>query len=146
LKNKNIKVILAVLLVISIATAGYIRNTYHRSAEVFSTNSERSEHKGFKTAEFIKFNGNDYFDLNDNNIEYMRYQYFYEVTQGYIEIIKYVNNRRVWSSGKLRGKGSGAGYDRRNSGDKIKIRIIGKNADGKFTFEWDSKDPMLLVP
>jgi len=137
--NKNVKVILSVLLVVSIIAAVYIRNTYHRSAKVFSTNSERNEDNGFKTAQFEKLNGNDYYELNSTDIEQMSYKYSYEITSGHIEFIFLVNNKRVWSSGKLAGRGTGSGYSRQNSGEKIKLRIIGKNADGEYKFEWDSK-------
>jgi len=140
MKSRNIKIILVVLLIISVTAIGYIRAKYRQSSELFSTNYVSNEDNGYKKAEFIEFNGNDYYDINYKDIERIHYEYSSDLVSGEITLNVIVNNKEIWSSDKVRGETTGNGDIDIYNGGNAKLRVIGKNATGSYQFQWEGKE------
>ena len=139
MKSRNIKIILVVLLIVSVTAISYIREKYHQSSEVFSTDSVSNKDNGYKKSEFIEFNGNDYYDITYKDIEKIHYKYSLDLVSGDITLSLIVNNKEIWSSGKVIGKATDNGdIDIYNRGN-IKLRVIGNDASGSYKFEWEGK-------
>ena len=139
MKSRNKNIILAVLLIFSVTAISYIREKYHQSSEMFSTNSASNKDDGYKKSEFIDFNGNDYYDINYKDTEKIHYEYSADLVSGDIALSLIVNNKEIWSSGKVIGKTTDNGdIDIYNRGN-IKLRVIGNNATGSYKFEWEGK-------
>ena len=139
MKSRNIKIILVILLIVSVTGISYIREKYHQDSEMFSTNSASNKDNGYKKSEFIEFNGNDYYDINYKDTEKIYYEYSADLVGGEITLSVIVNNKEVWSSGKVRGKTTDHGHIDIYNGGNIKLRVIGNNATGSYKFEWEGK-------
>ncbi|TCT17214.1 hypothetical protein EDC18_101512 [Natranaerovirga pectinivora] len=136
MKKKIVILLIVLLITIGIGFSYLIRN-YHKSAFLFSSNSNNTGDSGFKAAEFIEFNGNDYYTLNAENIDLINYQYFLELESGEIKFILYSGTKKIWSNGEIRETIEDSGEVELKNKQKLRLRVIGKNATGKYRFEWE---------
>lgn len=139
MRNRNIKIILGLALAILAITTFYVRENYHQSSDVMSSDFECNDNNGFKTSAFVKFSGNDYYDISFKNIEELHYSYSSKLDKGEIILSLIVNNKEIWSSDKLKEEKNDSGNISVASGDDVKLRVIGKKATGTYRFEWEGK-------
>ena len=102
-----------------------------------SSSSDSNDDNGFKTSAFVKFSGNDYYDVHFKDVEKINYKYNAELEKGTITLSLIINDKEIWSSGKLIGTNNNSGDILVNSGDQVKLRVIGKKATGTYKFEWE---------
>ncbi len=117
----------------------YITINYHQSAAMLSSNSDFTGDGGFKEAQFDQFRGNDYNTINLENLEVINYKYSSELESGEIILTLVSGNKKIWSSGELGGQSKDSGEIVLKDAKNIKLRVIGKNATGKYKFEWGVK-------